>query len=54
MAVAVGPGGSALTSDGRATWQSIDNVDYWSVGFAEDGTGWMVGPGGRITRIEFK
>ena len=54
MAVAVGPGGSALTRDGGVTWQSIDNVDYWSVGFAGDGTGWMVGPSGRITRIEFK
>lgn len=50
-AVAVGPGGSAWTTDGGGNWQAIDGSDYWSVGFAPDGTGWMVGPGGRIVRI---
>jgi photosystem II stability/assembly factor-like uncharacterized protein len=53
-AIAVGPGGSAWTSDGGATWRSIDSNDYWSVGFAPDGTGWMVGPAGRIARVELK
>lgn len=52
-AVAVGPGGSAWTSDGGANWQAIDGADYWSVGFAPGGAGWMVGPGGRIVRVEF-
>jgi len=51
-AVAVGPGGSAWTTDGGANWQSINDVEYWSVGFASNGTGWMVGPAGRIVRIE--
>ena len=53
-AVAVGPGGSAWTSDGGANWRSIDGVEYWSVGFGKDGIGWMVGPAGRIVRVEVK
>ncbi len=50
-ALAVGPGGSAWTSDGGATWRPIDSADYWSVGFAPDEVGWMVGPAGRIVRV---
>lgn len=53
-AIAVGPGGSAWTSDGGANWHPIDGADYWSVGFAPDGVGWMVGPAGRIVRVEVK
>ena len=53
-AIAVGPGGSAWTSDGGGNWQAIDAVDYWSVGFAPDGIGWMVGPNGRIVRVEVR
>lgn len=53
-AIAVGPGGSAWTSDGGVNWKPIDSMDYWSVGFAPDGVGWMVGPGGRIARVEFR
>ncbi|HEX9894082.1 MAG TPA: hypothetical protein VGA78_09150 [Gemmatimonadales bacterium] len=53
-AVAVGPGGAAWTSDGGVSWQLLNRDDSWSVGFAADGTGWMVGPRGRIVRVEFK
>jgi len=53
-AIAVGPGGSAWTSDGGGNWQAIDGLDYWSVGFAPDGVGWMVGPNGRIVRVEVR
>ena len=53
-AIAVGPGGSAWTTDGGANWQPIDTRDYWSVGFAANGTGWMVGPAGRIVRVEIR
>jgi photosystem II stability/assembly factor-like uncharacterized protein len=52
--VAVGPKGSAWSGDGGDTWQLIDRTEYWSVGFAPGGRGWMVGPGGRIVRIEFQ
>lgn len=53
-AVAVGPKGAAWTRDGGVTWHLIDRNDAWSVGFAHDGTGWMVGPNGRIVRLEFR
>lgn len=52
-AVAVGPKGAAWTADGGASWTQISSDDAWSVGFASDGVGWMVGPNGRIVRIEF-
>lgn len=52
--VAVGPKGAAWSTDGGVTWQPVDGNDYWSVGFASDGIGWMVGPAGRVVRIEFR
>lgn len=53
-AMAVGPKGAAWTGDGGVSWQLIDRNDAWSVGFAPDGPGWMVGPNGRIVRVEFR
>ena len=53
-AIAVGPKGAAWTRDGGVTWQLIDRNDAWSVGFSPDGPGWMVGPNGRIVRVEFR
>lgn len=52
-AVAVGPGGMAFTSNGGASWQTLDTTAYWAVGFSARDTGWSVGPDGRITRIVF-
>ncbi len=49
--VVVGPKGMSYSVDGAATWTGLDTAAYWSVGFAGR-TGWAVGPGGRITRIE--
>jgi photosystem II stability/assembly factor-like uncharacterized protein len=49
--VAVGPKGMSYTVDEARTWASLDTLAYWSVGFAGR-TGWAVGPGGRITRID--
>lgn len=51
-AVAVGPKGSAWTSDGGKSWAALDTRDYWSIGFSGN-AGWMVGPRGRITKVEF-
>jgi photosystem II stability/assembly factor-like uncharacterized protein len=51
--VAVGPAGVAVSTDFAATWTTIDTLDHWSVTFAAPGTGWAVGPGGRVTRIDF-
>ncbi|MCC7055048.1 MAG: hypothetical protein IT355_17375 [Gemmatimonadaceae bacterium] len=53
VAVAVGPGGAAFTRDDGQTWQPLDGEAYWSVGFGPDGAGWMVGPKGRVVRIEW-
>ena len=49
--VIVSPKGAEFSTDNATTWTSLDARPYWSVAFAANGTGWMVGPGGRITRI---
>jgi photosystem II stability/assembly factor-like uncharacterized protein len=51
--VAVGPKGATYSTDGGKLWQPLDTKAYWSVGFASNGTGWLVGPGGRITKVVF-
>lgn len=52
--VAVGPGGAAYSPDGRTVWLPLDSVSYWSAGFASAHAGWMVGPKGRIARIQVR
>ena len=49
--VAVGPKGASWSRDGGKTWAALDANSHWSVAFANDSTGWMVGPSGRITKI---
>lgn len=49
--VAVGPGGAAWSRDDGATWSVINRQNYWGIGFAPGGAGWVVGRGGRITRL---
>lgn len=49
--VAVGPGGAALSRDEGATWSALTPQGYWAVGVAGR-RAWMVGPGGRITRLD--
>jgi photosystem II stability/assembly factor-like uncharacterized protein len=51
LLVAVGPGGAAVSSDDAQTWSDLDSLTHWSVDFGSPSSGWMVGPGGRITRI---
>lgn len=51
--VVVGPAGIAVSRDFAATWTTIDTLDHWSVTFGGPTTGWAVGPGGRVTRIDF-
>jgi photosystem II stability/assembly factor-like uncharacterized protein len=51
MVVAVGPFGASWSRDDGHTWMPIDSLSYWSVAFAARDAGWLVGPGGRITRI---
>lgn len=50
--VAVGPGGAAASFDDGRSWTPVDTAAYWAVAFASNGTGWAVGPGGRIVRLE--
>ncbi len=49
--VAVGPAGAVYSRDDGASWLTIDNLNYWSVGFASPRAGWAVGTRGRITRL---
>jgi photosystem II stability/assembly factor-like uncharacterized protein len=50
--VAVGPKGAAYTRDGAVSWTALSDESFWSVGFGPSGRGYMVGPDGRITRLE--
>lgn len=52
--VVVGPGGAAWSADDGASWAMLDTASYWSVGFGADGVGWMVGPKGRVVRIDWQ
>lgn len=51
--VAVGPKGASASADEGRTWEALDSLSYWSVGFADKKVGWMVGPAGRVTKLEF-
>jgi len=50
--VAVGPKGIDLSTDAGHSWISASKLDHWGVAFADSETGWAVGPGGRITKLE--
>ena len=50
--VAVGPGGADLTVDGGRTWMAVDSTTWWAAAFSDATVGWLVGPGGRIARLE--
>lgn len=49
--VAVGTKGTRVSTDRGMTWRTIDTLEYNAVQFAADGTGYAVGPRGRIARI---
>ena len=51
--VIVSPKGAEFSADNGADWISLSTKAYWAVGFAPNGVGWMVGPGGRITKVAF-
>ena len=52
--VVVGPGGASYSVNDGDTWIQLDAAPYWSVGFGPRGTGWMVGPSGRVVRIDWR
>jgi len=51
--VVVAPSGSEYSVDGGLTWLPVDSEAYWGIGFASADAGWLVGPGGRITKVSF-
>jgi photosystem II stability/assembly factor-like uncharacterized protein len=50
--VAVGPRGAAISWDDARSWVLLDTLSYWSVGMGKGGRGWLVGPGGRVRRLD--
>lgn len=54
VAVAVGPRGAAWSSDDGASWRPLAEGDFWGVGFSPQGTGWLVGPDGRIVQARMR
>jgi photosystem II stability/assembly factor-like uncharacterized protein len=54
IVVAVGPNGASYSLDSARTWQPLSEDAFWSVGFERSGLGWMVGPQGRIARLELR
>lgn len=51
--VIVSPNGAEYSVDGAHTWHPLDDAAYWGIGFASADAGWIVGPGGRITKVSF-
>ena len=51
VVVAVGPGGTDLSTDDGATWTFLGPTGYHAVGMATPTTGWAVGDGGRVGRL---
>jgi len=53
LLIAVGPAGAAYSRDDGGTWTALAAKGYWAVAFAGPRRAWMVGPGGRITQVEY-
>jgi photosystem II stability/assembly factor-like uncharacterized protein len=49
--VAVGPTGTAISDDKGVTWRKLDATPLNAVAFANESTGWAVGPKGTIVRF---
>lgn len=50
--VAAGPAGISYSPDEGDSWTPLDTTDHWSVAFASSQRGWVIGPEGRITRLD--
>jgi photosystem II stability/assembly factor-like uncharacterized protein len=50
--VVVGPKGAAISRNDGQSWALLDTLSYWSVGMGTDGRGWIVGPNGRVRRLD--
>ena len=49
--VTVGPGGTAMSTDGGDTWSVIDRTGYHAVTAGDGGTAWVTGAAGRAARV---
>ena len=49
--VAVSPKGMDVSDDDGMNWRNLSGNAYWAIGFGRNGSGWAVGPGGRITHV---
>lgn len=49
--IAVGTKGTRVSDNRGVTWMTIDTLEYNAVQIAADGTGYAVGPRGRIARL---
>jgi photosystem II stability/assembly factor-like uncharacterized protein len=52
--VAVGPKGASYSLDTARTWVSLSEEGYWSLAFSAEGRGFLVGPEGRIARVDLR
>lgn len=52
--IAVGPGGAAYSLNDGDSWTLLDASPHWSVGFASTGAAWLVGPKGRVVRVDWR
>ena len=52
IAVAAGPRGASWTGDDGRTWFALDSLNYWGASFTRPNAGWLVGPKGRITKVQ--
>ena len=52
MWIATGPSGSDVSTDNGNTWKQFDSGSFNAVSFALDGTGWAVGPKGRVALLK--
>jgi hypothetical protein len=54
VAVAAGPRGASWTGDNGRTWFPLDTLSHWGASFVSRKAGWLVGPKGRITKVELE
>lgn len=45
--------GAAYSPDEGRSWVPLDTANYWGIGFAPSGTGWLVGRRGRIVKLSW-
>lgn len=52
IVVAVGPGGASVSLDSGRSFSFLSDESYWSVTFADETVAFLVGPDGRVARLQ--